>query len=267
VPTAIVPIDALPLTVNGKLDIKALPAPDYSDAGRYRAPTGAVEAALARIFADVLGSERIGIDDSFFDLGGDSLSAMRLVAAVSAEFDIDLAVRTLFEAPTVAQLATRVGDSAGAVPPLTPQQRPAVLPLSFAQSRLWFLEQFQGPSAMYNMPVALRLSGHVDAAALRSALGDVIARHESLRTIFTATDGIPQQVILPAEQADLGWEVIDAATWSETQLHTAIDHTAHHAFDLATDIPLRAKLFRLTHDEHILVAVVHHIAADGWSIT
>ncbi|MDA2895532.1 phosphopantetheine-binding protein, partial [Mycolicibacterium sp. BiH015] len=171
--TAIVPIDALPLTVNGKLDIKALPTPDYSDAGHYRAPTDPVQEILATLFTDILGLPRIGIDDSFFDHGGDSLSAMRLIAAINTTLSLDLPVRTLFEAPTIAALTPRLDDSAGAMPPLTPQQRPDQLPLSFAQNRLWFIDQLQGPSATYNMPLAVQLQGHLDTTALATALADV----------------------------------------------------------------------------------------------
>ncbi|WP_443677499.1 non-ribosomal peptide synthetase [Mycobacterium bohemicum] len=181
VPTAVVVIDALPLTVNGKIDTRALPAPEYQDTGHYRAPTNAVEEVLAGIYAQVLGVEPpllVGVDDSFFDLGGDSLSAMRLIAAVNAALDAGLSVRAVFEAPTVAQLATRIGGDEGRLEPLVAGERPAVVPLSFAQSRLWFIDQFQGPSPIYNLPVALRLSGHLDAAALGAAIADVVGRQE-----------------------------------------------------------------------------------------
>ena len=146
-------------------------------------------------------------------------------------------------------------------------ERPAVVPLSFAQSRLWFIDQLQGPSPIYNMAVALRLGGRLDAEALGAALADVVGRHESLRTLFPAVEGIPRQLVVPAERADFGWQVIDATGWSAGRLGEAIDAAARHTFDLAAEIPLRAWLFRVAEDEHVLVAVVHHIAADGWSIT
>ena len=178
-----------------------------------------------------------------------------------------LSVRAVFEAPTVAQLAPRIGGDAGRLEPLVAGERPAVVPLSFAQSRLWFLDQLQGPSPVYNMAVALRLRGRLDAEALGAALADVVGRHESLRTLFPAPEGIPQQLVVPAERADFGWQVVDATGWSASRLGEAIDAAARHTFDLATEIPLRARLFRVADDEHVLVAVVHHIAADGWSIT
>ncbi|EUA38283.1 amino acid adenylation domain protein [Mycobacterium avium subsp. avium 2285 (R)] len=266
VPAAVLGLDAIPLTPNGKLDARALPAPDYA-AGEYRAPQTPTEEILAGIYAEVLGVQRVGVDDSFFDLGGDSISAMRLIAAVNAALNADLPVRTVFEAPTVAALAPRIGEGGSGLEPLTAGERPAVVPLSFAQNRLWFLDQLQGPSPVYNMAAALRLDGPLDTEALGAALGDVVARHESLRTLFAAPEGRPQQVVLPAERADFGWEVVDASGWSADQLDEAIGATARYTFDLAAQIPLRAELFRLHDDRHVLVAVVHHIAADGMSIT
>ncbi len=266
VPAAVVVMDALPLTVNGKLDRRALPAPEYQDGGRYRAPANAVEELLAGVFAQVLGVDRVGVDDSFFDLGGDSLSAMRLIAAINAGLDAGLGVRTVFEAPTVAQLAPRIGGDEAGLEPLVAGERPAVIPLSFAQSRLWFLDQLEGPSPVYNMAVALRLGGRLDAEVLGAALADVVGRHESLRTLFVAPDGIPQQVMVPAEQADFGWQVVDATDWSASRLEEAIEEAARHPFDLTTEVPLRAWLFRVSDEENVLMAVVHHIAADGLSV-
>ena len=266
VPAALVVIDALPLTQNGKLDKRALPAPEYQDADRYRGPADATEEILAVVYAQVLGVERVGVDDSFFELGGDSLSAMRLIAAINAALDTELPVRTLFEAPTVAQLAPRIGVGAGRLAQLVPVERPAAVPLSFAQNRLWFIDQLQGPSAVYNIAVALRLRGRLDADALGTALADVVGRHESLRTLFPAVEGIPQQLMVPAERVDFGWQIIDTADWSASRLTEAIGAAARDPFDLATEIPLRARLFKVSDDEHVLVAVVHHIAADGASV-
>ena len=266
VPAAVVALAAVPLTVNGKLDKRALPAPEYQDTESYRAPATAVEEILAGIYARVLGVQRVGVDDSFFDLGGDSLSAMRLIAAVNTALDAGLSVRTLFEAPTVAQLAPRIGGDEDRLEPLVVVERPAVVPLSFSQNRLWFLDQLQGPSPTYNMPMALRLCGRLNTEALGAALADVVGRHESLRTLFPAVEGVPRQFVMPAERADFGWDVVDAGGWSETQLGEAIGAVARHPFDLAAEIPMRARLFRIADDEHVLVAVAHHIAADGLSM-
>ena len=266
VPAAVVVLEGMPLTVNGKLDKRALPAPEYQDADRYRAPAGAVEEILAGIYARVLGVERVGVDDSFFDLGGDSLSAMRVIAAINTGLDADISVRTLFDAPSVARLAPRIGEDASRLPPLVAGERPAVVPLSFAQNRMWFLNQFEGGVATYNMPTAFRIRGALDVEALGAALADVVGRHESLRTLFPAVEGIPQQLVVPAERADFGWQVIDASGWSADRLGEDIGAAVRYSFDLATEIPLRARLFRIADDEHVLVAVVHHIAGDGWSI-
>ncbi|MGV0804438.1 amino acid adenylation domain-containing protein [Mycolicibacterium setense] len=267
VPTAIVVLDALPLTVNGKLDKHSLPAPEYTDTDQYRAPVTPTEEILAGIYAQVLGLDRVGIDDSFFDLGGDSLSAMRLIAAVNASLDADVGVRALFDAPTVAQLAPQIQAGSGGRQRLTSHQRPDIVPLSYAQHRLWFLEQLQGPSAIYNMAVTLQLRGDLDADALAQSLTDVVGRHESLRTVFGAVDGTPYQILVPTEGAELGWQIVDAAGWSADRLKDAAEAVARHPFDLSHEIPLRATLFRVAENDHVLVAVVHHIAADGWSIT
>ena len=168
--------------------------------------------------------------------------------------------------PSVARLAPRIGEDAGRRAPLVAGERPAVVPLSFAQNRLWFLNQFEGGVATYNMPTAFRISGALDVEALGAALADVVGRHESLRTLFPAVEGIPQQLVVPVERADFGWQVVDASGWSADRLGEAIGAAVRHSFDLATEIPLRARLFRVADDEHVLVAVVHHIAGDGWSI-
>nr|WP_224770130.1 non-ribosomal peptide synthetase [Mycobacterium simulans] len=266
VPAAVVPLPAMPLTVNGKLDTRALPVPEYGDSERYRAPATATEEILAGIYAQVLGVTRVGVDDSFFDLGGDSLSAIRVIATINTAVAVGLSVRALFEAPTVAQLATRIGTGSGVRASLVPVERPSMVPLSFAQQRLWFLDQLEGPSPVYNLAWAARLHGDLDAVALAAALADVVARHESLRTVFPSIDGTAQQVVLPTEKAALAWQFVDAAEWSADRLDEAVAEQARHCFDLGAEIPLRAVLFRVHDRQHVLVIVVHHIAADGWSL-
>ena len=266
VPAAVVVLEALPLTVNGKLDTRALPAPEYREADRYRAPASAVEEILAGIYAQVLGLERVGVDDSFFDLGGDSLSAMRVIAAINTGLDAGLAVRTLFDAPTVAQLAPRIGGDGGRREPLVAGERPAVVPLSFAQSRLWFLNRFEGGVATYNMPTAFRISGALDVEALGAALDDVIARHESLRTIFPDSDGVPLQQVLPAGAGM--WRRGGAAVVSlpEQEVAGELVALAGYRFDLSAEIPIRAQIYSVGPEQHVVGIVVHHIAFDGWSL-
>ena len=265
VPAAVVALDALPLTVNGKLDTRALPAPDYSD-GDYRAPSSPVEEILAGIYAQVLGIKRVGIDDSFFDLGGDSLSAMRVIAAINTSLGAHLPVRALFDTPAVAQLAPHIGAAPSPLTPLMAQARPEMVPLSFAQNRLWIIDQLQGPSPVYNIAAALRLDGHLDIEALGAALADVVGRHESLRTIFPARAGIPRQLVVPVASAGFGWDVVDVSAWPQSRLSEAVEAVGRHPFDLATEVPVRARLFRVGDNEHVLVIVVHHIAGDGSSM-
>ena len=266
VPAAVVVLDALPLTVSGKLDKRALPAPEYQEVDRYRAPATPTEEVLVGIYAQILGLERVGVDDSFFDLGGDSLSAMRLVAAVNTGLDAGLAVRVVFEAPTVAQLAPRIGGGGGRREPLTTQQRPAVVPLSFAQRRLWFLNRFEGGVATYNMPFAFRIGGGLDVAALGVALDDVIARHESLRTVFPDVDGVPVQQVVPAGAGM--WRRGGAAVVSlpEADVVGELVALAGYRFDLSAEIPIRAQIYSVGPEQHVVGIVVHHIAFDGWSL-
>ena len=179
-----------------------------------------------------------------------------------------LSVRAVFEAPTVARLAPRVGAGAGGgLEPLVAGERPAVVPLSFAQQRLWFLDQLQGPSPVYNMAVALRLGGRLDVEALGAALADVVGRHESLRTLFPRPRGYPGSWWCRPSGPISGGRSWMPPGGRQDRLGEALDAAARHPFDLATEIPLRARLFRVGEDEHVLVAVAHHIAADGWSIT
>ena len=213
----------------------------------------------------------MGVEDSFFDLGGHSLLATRLVSRIRAVLGVELAIRAVFEYPTVALLAGTLEGAETARPPLVPAPRPERLPLSFAQQRLWFLEQFEGPGTAYNLPFAWRLGGQLDAAALTAALNDVAGRHESLRTIFTVDRGQPYQHIVPAEEATVP---VTISTARSAELTGLINAAARHQFDLARELPIRAWLFTLAEQEqeqerereHVLLLLCHHIASDGWSM-
>jgi amino acid adenylation domain-containing protein len=262
VPAAIVSMAHLPLTPNGKLDRRELPVPDFA-VSVSRDPRTPQEEILAGLFAEVLGLDRVGVDDSFFNLGGHSLLATRLISRMRSTLHVEIAIPTLFNAPTVAQLALRL-DGGGVVRPrLQAMPHPGRIPLSFPQQRLWFLHQFEGPSPTYNIPTALHLRGTLHTALLEAALRDLVARHESLRTLFNEEDGNPYQDVLPVEAADLRLicQDVDAAS-----LQAAIDAAVGYAFDISTEIPVRACLLRLSADEAVLVLLVHHIASDGASL-
>ncbi|WP_037891412.1 non-ribosomal peptide synthetase, partial [Streptomyces sp. NRRL S-87] len=267
VPSAVVVLDALPLTPNGKLDHRALPAPDLSGEVSDDGPRTEQEEVLRGLFADVLGLDRVGVHDDFFDLGGHSLLATRLVNRIRAVLGAELGVGALFETPTVAGVAAAVsrgltgGDTRPALLPRAAADEP--VGLSFAQRRLWFLAQMEGPSATYNVPLALRLSGAVDEAVLRAALADVVGRHESLRTVFRQAGGEPVQVVLPADAVTVDLTAADVAA---DALPAAVAAASALPFDLAADLPLRARLLRTGRDTSTLLLVLHHIAGDGWSL-
>ncbi|WP_225830130.1 non-ribosomal peptide synthetase [Streptomyces sp. NK08204] len=268
VPSAFVFLDALPRTPSGKTDRGALPAPEPGQetraAAAYVAPRDAEEKALCDLFAQVLNVPRVGIDDSFFALGGHSLLATRLVARIRATLGAEVPVRALFEKQTVAGLAELLRQGGGdARPALTPMTRPDALPLSFAQRRLWFLHQMEGPSPTYNLPVVLRLTGALDVDCLRAALADVVARHEALRTVFPDTGTVACQHVLDPAQARPALPVTEI---DDAGLNDAVAAAVRHSFDLTREIPLHAELFTVGADTHVLAVVVHHIAADGWSL-
>ncbi|WP_329415486.1 amino acid adenylation domain-containing protein [Nocardia vinacea] len=263
VPAAYVVLAALPRTVNGKLDRKALPAPEF-ETQVFRAPSTPIEEIVARVFADVLGVDRVGIDDDFFALGGNSLIATQVAARLGAALDTQVSVRVLFESTTVAALAVRVEHRVGSGrrPLPAASARPDRVPLSLAQQRMWFLNQFDTASAAYNVPVAVRLSGALDIDALRSAVADVVARHEVLRTVYPSRDGVPYQVILPVGQAVPDLAVVDITVG---ELRDRIVELVGAGFDVTAEVPVRAELLRCDGD-YVLVLVAHHISADGWSM-
>ncbi|HXM58370.1 MAG TPA: amino acid adenylation domain-containing protein, partial [Candidatus Dormibacteraeota bacterium] len=261
VPAALVELPALPLTPGGKLDRRALPAPAAGARPTAGAPARSVqEEILCWLAADVLGVPSVVRDDDFFALGGHSLAAARLSARVRTTLGRDLPVRAVFEAPTVAGMAGRLaaGPQGGPRPAAGP--RPAEVPLSFAQRRMAFLNRLDPASAAYNLPLALRIRGAVDAAALGGALRDVAARHESLRTVFPERLGVLRQEVLAEPDVELARE-----RCTEAELPARLRAEAGRGFDLEREPPLRCRLFHVG-DEHVLLLVLHHVAADGGSL-
>ncbi|MEH1866379.1 MAG: amino acid adenylation domain-containing protein [Nostoc sp.] len=306
VPSAIIILDALPITPNGKLDRRALPAPDLHSqlSDKYVAPRNPIEEILALIWAQVLKVELVGIHDNFFELGGHSLLATQLVSRVRNSLKVELPLRSLFAAPTVAELSQTIQqlqqqDLELSVPPILPRVRDAQLPLSYAQTRLWFLDKLNPNSAFYNIPIALRLVGTLKVAALEQSLYEIIHRHEALRTNFITVDGEPVQIIREQvgsreqgagsrEQgagsrgqeigktfdslASTSWivSVVDLkhlyTTEQEIALQQLAQQQAQQPFNLATEALIRATLVVLSETEHALLVCIHHIVFDGWSM-
>jgi len=267
VPAALVPLDRLPVTANGKLDRAALPAPTLPETNG-RGPRDAREEILCGLFADVLGVPSVGVDDRFFDLGGHSLLAARLVNRIGATFGVDLGLRDVFTAPTVAELAAVLAVAETVALPLPGPARPMLtsgplpdrLPLAPAQRGLWLLDRVPGTGTAYNVPLAARLDGPLDAAALTAAVHDVVGRHEILRTVFPVVDDEPCQCVLPLDALP---PLVHRVTGDPDEIQRT---AARHRFDLAAEPPLRVTLADLGPDRHLIVLVLHHIATDGMSL-
>ncbi|HEY0602391.1 MAG TPA: amino acid adenylation domain-containing protein [Herpetosiphonaceae bacterium] len=276
IPSAFVPLDALPLTPSGKLDRRALPLPEWTASGgsdASAAPRTPDEELLLSIWSDVLHIDAPGVHDNFFDLGGHSLLAMQVATRVRALFQVMLPLRQMFESPTIAGLArylaaARSNDQARQVPPLMPAARPGVISLSFAQQRLWFMSQLQPDSSFYTIPAVLRLDGPLDPAALARSFQAVMRRHEVLRTTFAVEHGQPQQLIAPELELEL--PLIDLrdlpATEREAEAQRRAAAEIARPFELARGPLWRASLLRLDDTTHLLVLALHHILADGWSL-
>jgi amino acid adenylation domain-containing protein len=273
IPSVYVMLEQLPLTPNGKIDRQALPAPDQARPDlttAYVAPRTPTEQEVARVWAEVVRLERVGVHDSFFELGGHSLLAVQVIARLEQRFEVELGVRPIFENPTVAGLAaaieTQIG--VGCALPLAPIQRDSQLPLSFAQERLWFLEQLETHNAAYNIGVALWLQGDLDPTALGRSINALVARHEVLRTRFVQVEGRPAQIVGADRQPALS--VVDLTPLDEDQREVEANQLARNEisapFDLTDDSLLRVKLVRLEAARHLLMVTMHHIISDQWSV-
>jgi amino acid adenylation domain-containing protein len=268
VPAHIIELTHLPLTANGKIDRKALPDPDNTQqaTGGYTAPTNETEAKLAAIWQDLLGLEQVGINDNFFEIGGHSLLAMRVVSMIRRDLNVELSIRNLFVYPSIADLGTYLDkqNKGSLLPAITAEVRPEYIPLSFSQERLWFIDRLEG-SVQYNVPSVLRLKGNLNHETLQRTLRTIINRHEVLRTVILEHKGQGYQQIIEADSWTLG--IIEESGYkrSEASLSALITNLINKPFDLSTDYMLRADLIRLGDQDHILVVTMHHIASDGWS--
>ncbi|MGE2714899.1 amino acid adenylation domain-containing protein [Mycolicibacterium litorale] len=268
VPAAYVVIDEIPITTHGKIDRAALPEPELTSTIEFRQPATDTEREIARLFGELLDRDgAVGADDSFFDLGGHSLLATKLVAAVRSSCGVDVGVQEVFELATVARIAGHIDDlRAGGGGPARPRLMPLHLdgpaPLASAQLRSWFAYRVDGPSVVNNIPFAARLRGPCDVDALAAAVGDVIDRHEILRTVYREIDGVPHQVVLPPEPVTVRRARGDGEQW----LRDELDRERGHVFDLERDRPIRPAILSVP-DGHVLSMVMHHIAADHWSAT
>ncbi|MFJ4474305.1 non-ribosomal peptide synthase/polyketide synthase [Streptomyces xanthochromogenes] len=268
VPTDIVPLDALPLSANGKVDRAALPAPEAAPRTERTEPRTEAERRAAEVFGQVLGTEPPGVDDDFFVLGGDSILSIRLAARLSEAFATDLTPRDVFTRPTPAALAALLTEeSRDARPAITPAARDAALPMSYAQQRLWFLEEFAPGGSEYVTALALRLRGRLDTAALTAAVTSLVARHESLRTTFDSADGHGVQIVHPPHPVPLPLHDLSPLPVADREpaLRALLTEEHERPFDLRQGPLLRAGLVRLADDDHVLALGLHHIVTDGWS--
>jgi amino acid adenylation domain-containing protein/non-ribosomal peptide synthase protein (TIGR01720 family) len=280
IPNAFVMLESLPLTPSGKVDRRALPAPDlYSEIiDKYVAPRTPIEELLAQIWAQVLKVEAVGVYDNFFELGGHSLLATQLVSRIRNIFKVELPLRELFTTGTLGELALFIEQLQQqnlqlSAPPILPRAKNTDLPLSYAQQRLWFLDQFEPNSSSYNIPVALRLVGTLNVAALDKSLQEIIHRHEALRTNFVTVDGQPTQIIREQGTGNREQEIISivdlkhlSTTEQESALQQLVQQQAIEAFDLASEPLLRATLLVLSQAKHVFLLCMHHVVSDAWSI-
>ncbi|CAJ5180333.1 non-ribosomal peptide synthetase [Burkholderia pseudomallei] len=269
VPSAYVRLDAWPLTPNGKLDRRALPAPadDAYARAEYEAPQGAKEEALAAIWRELLHVERVSRHDNFFELGGHSLLAVQLVSRLRQALSVEVALSTVFDAPVLSALASRLDDNTAAVlPPIPLAPRDGRIALSLAQQRLWFLTQLEGVSEAYHMSGAVRLDGPLNREVLQRALNRIVMRHEALRTCFVREEGEPIQVIQPHADLTVSYHDLREAEQSEQRAKDLSQAHASAPFDLSRDLPVRVLLLQLADEAHVVQVVMHHIASDGWSV-
>jgi len=275
VPSLFVALERLPLTVSGKLDRKALPLVEAGgpEQGHILAPPrGPIDEVLVGIWSQVLGKDEISIYDNFFDLGGHSLLATQVVSRVRKAFNIELPLRRLFESPTVAALASWVEwairmEETLEAPPVESVPRDRDLPLSFAQQRLWFLDQLASDKSIYNGPIAIRLTGALNTEALRKTLNGIVNRHDVLRTTFVAVSGRPVQVIGPPQEVNLPATDLTALAEAEREARAleVLNMESRKPFDLANEPPWRVMLLRMGEQDHIVLFVMHHIISDAWS--
>ncbi|WP_122614321.1 non-ribosomal peptide synthetase, partial [Pseudomonas viridiflava] len=268
VPSALVRLDAWPLTANGKVDRRALPVPDRDalNTGEYQTPQGELEVALAAIWSELLQVERVGRHDRFFELGGHSLLAMRMVSQVRQRLSLELALGDLFADSALAAVARCLGSTGRSeLPAIQVIRHEGPVPLSFAQQRLWFLAQMEDANSAYNIPLGLQLTGQLDTRSLKRALERIVVRHDSLRSRFIQQEGEARVQAAPASVVpDLLWQ--DLRGQDEQALQRVVREEAAQPFDLLDDLPIRGRLLCLAEDRHVLLLTLHHIVADGWSL-